>query len=89
MKHESIPCPHLPSYISHVNEEKEQDFGNDPDNKILWDVIGMSRHLMSSFDIFFDRKRRQNSMEMSFLWNSTGFLLEKDIPVKCHESVIK
>ena len=38
-----------------------------PDNRILWDVIGMSWRLMSYFDIFFGWKRRQSSMEMS--WN--------------------
>ena len=41
-----------------------------PDNRIPWDVIEMSWHLMSSSDIFFDRKRRQNSMEMS--WHFDG-----------------
>ena len=37
-----------------------------PDNTILWGVIGMSWHLMSSFDIFFGRKRRQHSLETSW-----------------------
>ena len=54
-----------------------------PDNRILRDVIGMSWHLMSSFDIFFGRKRRQNSMEMS--WHFDGiqqdFYEEKASPV--------
>ena len=43
-----------------------------PDNRILWDVIGMSLHLlMSSVDIFFGQKRRQNSMEMSLHFDET------------------
>ena len=41
-----------------------------PDNRILWDVTGMSWDLMSSFDIFFGRKRRHNSMEKS--WHFDG-----------------
>ena len=62
-----------------------------PDNRILWDVIGPSWHLMSFSDIFFGRERRQNSMKMP--WHFDGiqqdFLWEKGIPVKCHENVMK
>ena len=51
----------------------------------------MSWHLMSPFDIFFGRKRRQSSMEM--LWHFDGtqqdFYDKKGIPAKCHENVMK